>query len=403
MLENNLLYHDNYIYFSFGDTHSSEYNLYIKNDIDDLKIYLNNEGSIEYASPKYQNNKYVLGVTHPQRVIPLTLVADGLTRSESLRLFKWLKMGTIGQLSFDFAKDWVYDTIISKVTDPNMYAKDEDHFIVVFDIEWSTLNGTAAHSAYAATAYYGSDSSNSSARYNHSDLLIPSYSLATLSSSDTGYQAMITLFYLGDKSIEINISHEYYADMESDKNLSLQLAIETDTNNFNEFSSSFKATVNPIAKGDHIIEYSQQSNLYFADNFLLEQQKARSHLTSLETQYSSEPLFLKSPGAPRLITKKEDLQIFADTAYRWKLIKPAIAEKNPYANTADIYPLSITEESEIIEKDNVDWNGDYSGYYFIYYDVLNIIDKSVNEDSNDKKELASFLGTVRVVQYTEAI
>ena len=38
MLKNNIVYQDNYMYFKFNGIHSSQYNVMIQNNVDDLKI-----------------------------------------------------------------------------------------------------------------------------------------------------------------------------------------------------------------------------------------------------------------------------------------------------------------------------------------------------------------------------
>ena len=141
MLKNN--YTDDYMCFEFNGINSSAHKLYIQNNIDDLKMYLNRGTNIEYTSPKYQNGRYVMGVTHSHREIPLKLVTEPMSRSDINDIMIWLIDGTIGDLSFDFASKWKYRVIVSSISDPILYATEgASKFIATFDVKFHTIEGT---------------------------------------------------------------------------------------------------------------------------------------------------------------------------------------------------------------------------------------------------------------------
>lgn len=142
MLKNNN-YTDQYMCFTFNGINSSEKNVYIQNNTDDLKMYLNRGTNIEYTAPKYQNGRYVMGVTHSHREIPLKLVTEPMSRSDINGIMMWLTDGTIGDLSFDFASEWKYRVIVSSISDPILYATEgTSTFIATFDVKFHTIEGT---------------------------------------------------------------------------------------------------------------------------------------------------------------------------------------------------------------------------------------------------------------------
>lgn len=402
MLENNLFYKDEYMQFSFKDIHSSRYNLYIKNDIDDLKIFINSEASIEYATPKYQNGKIVLGVTRPQRNIPLSLVAYGLTRQEILSMTKWIKAGEIGGLCFDFSKDWTYDTIVSEVSDLNIYPLENETFIVVFDIQFATLNGTAARNTSDAVAYYGGDGEaliGQASAYNNERLKIPSFNI----SKDNGGAYSIDLFYLGDGCINLNINHSYNqqtntTEIETEstkvnKNIKLEINCPSVSTTLQNFSTKIEATENTI-ETIGILTYSQRENLFFIDYMLPEQQESHDIIDNLITNLSYEPLILKSPGAPVLIQDRNQFEELISTPFNWAICSQAVFEQGDYA-TGDLYPFGVTTHSVITKNSsNFEWNDSYINCYFVYYDTIQIKDTSVPILSS---------GMLNITQYTEAI
>lgn len=389
MLENNLFYKDEYMQFSFKDIHSSRYNLYITNDIDDLKIFINSEASIEYTTPKYQNSKIVLGVTRPQRNIPLSLVAYGLTRQEILKMTKWIKVGEIGELCFDFAKDWVYDTIISEVSDLNIYPLENDTFMAVFDTQFSTLNGTAARNTLDAVAYYGGGSealTEQASAYNNEKLKIPSFNI----NKDDSGTYIIDLFYLGDGCINLNINHSYEGE---NKDIELEINCPSVSTTLQNFSTKIKAK-EKINETIGILTYSQRENLFFIDYMLPEQQESHDIIGNLITNLSYEPLILKSPGAPVLIQDRNQFEELISTPFNWAICSQAVFAQGDYA-TGVLYPFGITAYSDIIKNSsNFEWNDNYINYYFVYYDTIQIKDISVPNLSN---------GILNITQYTEAI
>lgn len=435
MLESNLFYKDEYMQFSFKDIHSSKYNLYIKNDIDDLKIFINSETSIEYATPKYQNGKIVLGVTRPQRNIPLSLVAYGLCRHEILNMTKWMKAGEIGGLCFDFSKDWTYDTIISEMSDLNIYPLDNGYFIATFDITFSTLNGTAARNTLDATAYYGDGSNltfddistpelgdtitvdnyneiNSQTAYNNMSLKIPSFEIESENNVHT-----LTLYYLGDGFINLNIDHSYETDTSaqsetseetsSNKDICFEICCDSVTATLQNFTSKIELD-SVIEETIGVLTYSQKENLFFIDHMLPEQQESRSIIENLKSNLSYQPLILKSPGAPVLIESEEHFNNLSATSLKWAVCSQAEFVTNAFATnpSQSLYPYSVNTPSGITKDTDIQNMGteerelylstksNYEGKYFVYYDEIIIKDTGNTKISE---------GEINITQYTEVI
>jgi hypothetical protein len=418
MLRNNTIpYEDEYVYFTFNNIHSSEYNLYIQNNFEDLKILLNTGASIEYASPKYKNGNYVLGVTHSQREIPLKLVAENLTRAEVLKMTKWLKAGTIGELIFDFASDWTYDTIIEKISDPNLYEQDDDTFVVSFDVTWKTIESTMQHTT-VVSGFYGRpienitvsaliNTTNEALEVDEDNIVCTSNGfplLQIIKKEDGSFIARI--FHLGDGYTDFQVQHNYNA-FENNGQKQLLTKLDLSLTNEHEYSpivTSLQAELtNSNGEADHVVQYSTITNTFFTDNWLPEQQNMRSHFKpdTLKVAYGTTPLQLFSPGAPTVVTNNEHLAELAGTLENWCVIrlKPTLNEVGYAPSGISDYPY-ITKTPDIEYAKDIDYaNKDYSNMLFVYYDEIQIQDDSLTGIATPMP----FIGFISAKQFTEAI
>lgn len=150
MLKNNMFYEDKYMYFTFNEKYSKEYNLYIQNSTQSVPFFVKKNTTIDFISPQSFEGQYALRVSNPQSTCPLDLVGYGLTRQEIIEVMTWLKAGVSGLLIFDYAKtdsyNWAYDVIISDITEPVLNAIDEKHFIVSWKITFVTNGCSYPHS-----------------------------------------------------------------------------------------------------------------------------------------------------------------------------------------------------------------------------------------------------------------
>ena len=393
MLNDKMYYTDEFMYFTFNTIRSEQFNLSIQNDIDDLKLYINSGASIDYTAPKYQNGQYVLGVTHSQREFPLKVVARGLNRGDIRQMAQWLKVGSIGVLSFDFATDWGYDTILDTLSDFNLYPMDdEEHFIVSFDLTFKTVEGISAHTI--SSAHWDSTSNYQLGTINNL-LNIP-----TIEQDDNSFY----IYFLGDDRAEIDFTCTYPSDLQ---NIDIQIAVP-DENYLTHFKAVLRGSTNK-EKTDtnnlHTLTYKGHSNLLFAEDMLPEYARIHGHFENngFVLQYNNEPMRLKSPGAPQRINDIGDIEYLRGTP-NWFVCSPAVVKRRQYNEGPygrDLYPIQILKKADItrynIEEDN--WDSIYQDYkdktelYCGFYATIEIIDESEVE-----KDLI-----FSVKQYTEVI
>lgn len=153
MLRNNnekrsYYYEDCYMYFTFGDTHSSKYNLFIINN-NDLKFINDISGSSAYASAMFQEGSYYLGTEKSQKTFKCKCAAEGLTLSQYKQMMKWLTKGTIGFLTFDSNPYWGWNTVLDQVGDAT-YVNRQGGLIVEFELTWKTIGSYLARNVYPA-------------------------------------------------------------------------------------------------------------------------------------------------------------------------------------------------------------------------------------------------------------
>lgn len=346
MLENNLQYNDEYIYFAFNGIHSSKHNLMIQNNIDDFKIITNENTSIDYASPKYQNGRYMMGVTRSHRTIPHKLVAYGLTRAEANQVAEWLRVGCYGPLIYDYAPDWQYNVVVSKLGDMNLYPiADAKHFVVSFDITFETLEGTDAENVQDAVimlddlqlytdsqsdsdkSYYGLNNSKlipaiacynkiaSSQTKKDCIQLFPKTTTVTIADqSETTFEGItncvipLYIHHLGTGYSLLNLS-SYVG--QSNAKLSID-SYNIDNNALIEYKRD-DGTQSPI-----VIDYKTHNHLFFLNNETPEYKVLYKEIKDLKTQYSNDSIVFKSPGSVQKITKsKEKIQELTATPYNW--------------------------------------------------------------------------------------
>ena len=342
MLKNNFQYKDNYMFFKFNGIHSSQYNVMIQNDINDLKIVVNENASIDYVSPKYQNGRYVMGVTRSHRPLPHKLVAYGLTRAEANQIAAWLSPGTIGALIYDYALDWQYNVIISKLGDMNLYPIDAKHFVISFDIEFNTIEGTDAQSTQDAIimldiedVYSSTSDIETEAHYyginNHK--LIPSIACYKKFSSpasslkeymtisqpevnDQNYQCIIPLYvhHIGSGYTKLNISANVGQG-------AAQCSIIDDRMLY-EASISYEVSEFSALLQNKILEYKSNNHLFFINNEMPETKEAHLEIKGLQTKYSTNSISIHSPGNIILCGSAQDLTLtniaeLISTPYSW--------------------------------------------------------------------------------------
>lgn len=150
MLKNRYWYEDDYMYFTFDDTHSSKYNLFIVND-NNIQLETDYGASPQFEAPQYQEVSYYVGLTKEQKSFNWSVAAYGLTQDEYKEMFKWLKIGKTGFLMKDSNIDWGWDTVISNVVDTIITPIDCQHFIVEFNIEILTIGTELARNSYVSS------------------------------------------------------------------------------------------------------------------------------------------------------------------------------------------------------------------------------------------------------------
>ncbi len=131
-------YVDNYMYFSFAGKHSSQYNLFMINEGEDLQFYSDLSSSSDYTSPAFQEVTYHLGTYNTQKTISKRCAAKGLSFAACQDMLKWLKPGTTGILVFDNNPYWGYTVVLESVSDTTFYTAEEG-YIIEFELNFKTI------------------------------------------------------------------------------------------------------------------------------------------------------------------------------------------------------------------------------------------------------------------------
>ena len=159
--DNQYYYEDEFMYFNFNNVHSSEYNLFMVNTGDNIKIVNNTNSSTEYSSPAYQGTTYYLGTTKKQKEFKYNCAAKGLTFAKCRELFQWLSVGTLGYLILYDNPNWGYDVVLEEVGDAIKTKTGQDQYIVEFEITFKTVGTYLASSVYPSSL---NDITNSSSK-----------------------------------------------------------------------------------------------------------------------------------------------------------------------------------------------------------------------------------------------
>ena len=144
-------YEDQFMYFNFNGIHSSQYNLFMINKGDNIKIITDTKSKTEFLSPSYQNFTYFLGTTDTQKEFKYNCAAEDLTFAQCGELFQWLKQGTLGFLILDSNPDWGYDAVLENVSDAITTPIGANRYIVEFDVTFKTVGTYLASSVYPSS------------------------------------------------------------------------------------------------------------------------------------------------------------------------------------------------------------------------------------------------------------
>lgn len=371
MLENNYFYQDEYMYFTFNNIHSSKYNLFIQNDIEDLKLYINSDSNVNFVQPQYQTGQYILGTTSPQRPIPLKLAAINLTREDIIELVKWLKVGTMGVIQFDFASDWCFDVVVTSATDPNLYLQDNQLYIISLEVKLSTIYSPYARNSrdgfivlnnleritlkktdntifYEVPLYdrdnpYAYINNNILGTFNNS-LYIPSIVCESIGKPEqlNYIEYKMRVHYLGDSFSYINLDLSISNNSENAKLDRITLKIDKAQSEY--FSSALDITLPNNNNAYPIIQYKGLSNLFFIDNQLPEQALINSLISKKTVSYNNVPLQFSSAHKPIKIQNKEHLRELITGYSSWFVCKAGTPEStNEYYNAQEgrVYPSYI--------------------------------------------------------------
>lgn len=343
MLKNNLVYKDDYIFFTFNGIRSSNYNLMIQNNIDDLKIITNTNSSIDYASLKYQTGRYMMGVTRSHRVLSHKLVAYGLTRNEANKMAAWLQEGNYGSLVYDYAPDWKYNVVINKLGDMNLYPVDIQHFIVSFDIEFNTIEGTDAENIQDAIIILDQTTICAEQAENSDDIttyyginnkkIVPALACYhvhkdTTDADENNYiycdyrQSSDGQYIINEIKVPLFLHH--IGDGYSVLNLSANVGTgDTEceiTTELIDAAAKIKYSNNGDLSANIILDYKGRNHLFFLNNETPEIKALKSMISGLSLSYSSDSLIFSSPGALQELTTDIDEDIVSTlvtTPYSW--------------------------------------------------------------------------------------
>lgn len=435
MSRNNYYYNDEYMYFTFKEIHSSEYNVFIQNDLEDLKMYINSGISIDYASPKYKNDTYLLGVTHSQREIPLKIAAQGLTRQEIVQVLYWLKPGTVGVLGFDFAPDWVYDVIIDSLTDPNIYSNGNDKFTFSAEVKFKTIGKYLARNKIDAYAECNKENGyefdlNPACNNN---FIIPIIATNTSNIDDDSWpiveyvkndkEEIIGTQFLATPKQENGYASFYILNLGNGPSIiNIDMKIENEPTDFDlniKFENQFAKISGYTEDKDHILSYRGKNHLFFLDNYLPELAKKMGVVPSLSSEYSNKDLILCSSIAPfEINTVDQDKNVIKEyllgLPYDWFIAIPIepevqteylVENENAQGNKISSYPLSFGEETacKILFRDQLTIDANENEDPSKIESFLNLGDSFIVGSYNKIEINASHNFVLSVTQHTEVI
>lgn len=131
-------YEDDFLYFTFNDKYSKEYNLFITSDGTDAIIASDSGASSSYDSPLMKNVAFYQGTNKAQRTFSYTMAAGGLTLPQYKEMMLWLEPGQKGFFVKDCDFGWGYNVVIDSIGEVSRYG-DAYTFGVEFKITFKTI------------------------------------------------------------------------------------------------------------------------------------------------------------------------------------------------------------------------------------------------------------------------
>lgn len=415
MLKNNIsFYQDEYTHFTFNGISSAYYNLMIINNLDDLKMIVDSEYSLQFLQPKNQNGQYLLGVSGPQKSFPFSLVAHGVNRQELRQIIQWLKVGTTGTLSFDYAPDWEYDVVIRSVDNPQLYAQEDDHFIATFKINFVTLEEPVAHSKFKDHISIQTTTKTENVDYGsnvYADTLPMNGSSVSSTPVNLQYQIpgciaikkesgiQLRICFLGNQkaTIDFKASNDSY-----NNNTEFAISLTDDNIIHPQFNKACLVLASEVfMPNDYFVEYNNRANVFLINGQLAETLVLNKELKGpdgTDDPYSyfihnTHSFTIESPGEPLCINNKTAAEIeqLLATHESWFIYRLW----QPYSQNLEYY---VPTSAEAAETDgDFKWMADTSGaptgeevveymascapedkFYFGYYKDLLLINKNFN-------------------------
>lgn len=148
---NNYYYQDKYMFFTFNNIYSKDYNLFITSKDGSWSLITETGASPSFEAPQFQDKSYYLGTTRSQKSISWTVAAEGLTQPQIRKMFTWLKEGATGFLYRDIDTYWGYDVVLSKVGNPTIFSSYAGTSVIEFTLEFQTVGEFKARSRYNLT------------------------------------------------------------------------------------------------------------------------------------------------------------------------------------------------------------------------------------------------------------
>lgn len=148
---NNYYYQDKYMFFTFNNIYSKDYNLFITSKDGSWNLITETGASPSFEAPQFQDKSYYLGTTRSQKSISWTVAAEGLTQPQIRKMFTWLKEGATGFLYRDIDTYWGYDVVLSKVGNPTIFSSYAGTSVIEFTLEFQTVGEFKARSRYNLT------------------------------------------------------------------------------------------------------------------------------------------------------------------------------------------------------------------------------------------------------------
>lgn len=315
MLRNNNIYYynDRFMYFTFGNIHSSKYNLFIVNNGDDIKTYNNSGASNDYVSPKYYDGAILLGTTRSQREFPFTLAAEGLTALQVKQIAKWLEVGSVGKLVLDDDPDWSYTVVVDELGDMNTYVQHGNKYIVEFNVKFKTIGTYLATNSHDIFVQIQNNDLSIAAQSANNSMGIP---VVNLIDDVENNQKHFRIIHLGNEYSYINYTTTFIpypydpANKVWTQQSAVQLKIAKTKNSSNadaECAVQFDMDSPQIQLDADLTYYSQMQyygdmNIITLDRNFIEEKYRLGIIDNLNISYKASPLKLYSAIEPIKLT-----------------------------------------------------------------------------------------------------